>query len=229
VERIARAIARTHVETGAPITVHTSGPHQTGRIAVRIFREEGVDLTKVVIGHAGDSNDLDYLTELADQGVLLGMDRFGLDLFNPGTEPVKTIIALATRGYAGQMVLADAIVVPVNTRFTDSEAAYVVTRLRGRRVPARDRGGADRHHGHGAGHLLAGHQPARRGEHDAAAAQPRRQAARAAAPGDRRLVHRRRPPLTPPPTGSAAWLRGVIVAVWSTTSRILAGHARPRS
>src|SRR6266699_1816181 len=27
VERIARAIARTHVETGAPITVHTSGPH----------------------------------------------------------------------------------------------------------------------------------------------------------------------------------------------------------
>ena len=84
IERIARAIARTHVETGAPITVHTSGPHQTGRIAVRIFPEEGVDLTKVVIGHAGDSNDLDYLTELADTGVLLGMDRFGLDLFNPG-------------------------------------------------------------------------------------------------------------------------------------------------
>ena len=81
--RSLRAIARTHVETGAPITVHTSGPHQTGRIAVRIFREEGVDLTKVVIGHAGDSNDLDYLTELADAGVLLGMDRFGLDLFNP--------------------------------------------------------------------------------------------------------------------------------------------------
>src|SRR5215475_4279893 len=55
-----RAIARTHVETGAPITVHTSGPHQTGRIALRVFREEGVDLSKVVIGHAGDSNDLDY-------------------------------------------------------------------------------------------------------------------------------------------------------------------------
>jgi len=106
VERIARAVARTHVETGAPITVHTSGPHQTGRIAVRILREEGVDLTKVVIGHAGDSNDLDYLTELADQGVLLGMDRFGLDLFNPTAERVKTITALATRGYAGHMVLA---------------------------------------------------------------------------------------------------------------------------
>jgi phosphotriesterase-related protein len=106
VERIARAIARTHVETGAPITVHTSGPQQSGRTAVRIFREEGVDLSKVVIGHAGDSNDLDYLTELADQGVLLGMDRFGLDLFNPGAERIKTIIALAARGYAASMVLA---------------------------------------------------------------------------------------------------------------------------
>ena len=106
VERIARAIARTHRQTGAPITVHTSGPHQTGRIAVRIFRKEGVDLSKVVIGHAGDSNDLDYLTELADEGVLLGMDRFGLDLFNPTAERVKTIAALASRGYAASMVLA---------------------------------------------------------------------------------------------------------------------------
>ena len=106
VERIARAIARTHLETGAPITVHTSGPHQGGRTAVRIFTEEGVNLSKVVIGHAGDSNDLDYLTELADSGVLLGMDRFGLDLFNPGTERIKTIAALASRGYAASMVLS---------------------------------------------------------------------------------------------------------------------------
>ena len=105
VERIARVVARANAETGAPVTVHTSGPHQTGRTAVRIFREEGVDLSKVVIGHAGDSNDLDYLTELADQGVLLGMDRFGLDIFNPGAERVKTIAALAARGYAPSMVL----------------------------------------------------------------------------------------------------------------------------
>jgi phosphotriesterase-related protein len=88
------------------VFVLTSGPHQGGRTAVRIFTEEGVDLSKVIIAHAGDSNDVDYLTELADQGVLLGMDRFGLDLFNPGAERVKTIAALAARGYAASMVLA---------------------------------------------------------------------------------------------------------------------------
>src|SRR5262249_29220188 len=62
VERIARAVARTHVETGAPITVHTSGAARSGRLAVDLFATAGVDLTTVVIGHAGDSNDLDYLT-----------------------------------------------------------------------------------------------------------------------------------------------------------------------
>jgi phosphotriesterase-related protein len=106
VERIARAVARTHVETGAPITVHTSGVAQSGRLAVDLFGNEGVDLTKVVIGHAGDSNDLDYLMGLADAGATLGMDRFGLDIFNPTADRVRTIAALAARGYADRMVLA---------------------------------------------------------------------------------------------------------------------------
>lgn len=106
VERICRAVARTHLNTGAPITVHTSGHAQSGRLAVDLFRKEGVDLTKVVVGHAGDSNDLDYLMELADTGATLGMDRFGLDLFNPTADRVATLAALAARGYTDRMVLS---------------------------------------------------------------------------------------------------------------------------
>jgi phosphotriesterase-related protein len=106
VERIARAVARTHRETGAPITVHTSSPAQAGRAAVELFTSEGVDLSKVVIGHAGDSNDLDYLMELADTGAILGMDRFGIDLFNPTSDRVATVAALCERGYADRMVLS---------------------------------------------------------------------------------------------------------------------------
>jgi phosphotriesterase-related protein len=94
-DRIARAVARTHVDTGAPITVHTSARARTGRLALDLFASEGVDLTKVVVGHAGDSNDLDYLMGLADTGAVLGMDRFGLDSYNP-----------TARGYADRMVLS---------------------------------------------------------------------------------------------------------------------------
>ena len=106
VERNLRACSATHRATGAPITVHSSVGNQAGRLALQVFRDEGVDLTKVVIGHAGDSNDLDYLSELAEAGCLLGMDRFGLDIYNPMSSRVDTIVALAERGYADRMVLA---------------------------------------------------------------------------------------------------------------------------
>jgi len=105
-ERALRAVARAHVETGAPVTVHTSSTEQSGRRVVAVLREEGADLTKVVVGHAGDSNDLDYLTELADTGVLLGMDRFGIDLYNSTAERVATVAALCARGYADRIVLS---------------------------------------------------------------------------------------------------------------------------
>ncbi|MBE1537411.1 phosphotriesterase family protein [Actinomadura algeriensis] len=106
VERVLRAVAGAHRETGAPITVHTDSSTFAGREAVRVLREEAADLSKVVIGHAGDSNDLDYLSELADTGAILGMDRFGLDVYNSTADRVSTVVAMCERGYADRMVLS---------------------------------------------------------------------------------------------------------------------------
>jgi phosphotriesterase-related protein len=86
--------------------VHTHPRSGTGRDAVRVLREEGADLTKVVLGHSGDTTDLDYLCELADAGCLLGMDRFGLDVITPFEDRVATVAALCERGYARSMVLS---------------------------------------------------------------------------------------------------------------------------
>lgn len=106
VERVMRAVAQAHVGTGVPITVHTNVHNRSGLDAQRVLREEGADLTKVVIGHSGDSTDLDYLMELADAGSILGMDRFGLDVLLPFEQRVDTVAELAKRGYADRMVLA---------------------------------------------------------------------------------------------------------------------------
>lgn len=106
VERVLRAVAAAHRETGAPVTVHTESSIHAGRTVVGLLGEEGVDLAKVVVGHAGDSNDLDYLMELADTGAILGMDRFGLDILNPTAQRVATVAALCERGYADRMVLS---------------------------------------------------------------------------------------------------------------------------
>lgn len=106
VERVMRAVAQAHVRTGVPITVHTNVHNRSGLDAQRVLREEGADLTKVVIGHSGDSTDLDYLMELADAGSILGMDRFGLDVLLPFEQRVDTVAQLVERGYADRMVLA---------------------------------------------------------------------------------------------------------------------------
>ena len=106
VERVMRAVAQAHVRTGVPITVHTNVHNRSGLDAQRVLREEGADLTKVVIGHSGDSTDLDYLMELADAGSILGMDRFGLDVLLPFEQRVGTVAQLVERGYADRMVLA---------------------------------------------------------------------------------------------------------------------------
>jgi phosphotriesterase-related protein len=106
VERVMRAVARAHVRTGVPITVHTSVHNESGLTAQQLLAEEGVDLTKVVIGHSGDSADLDYLRKIADASSLLGMDRFGLDVLLPFEDRVNTVAELAKQGYAERMVLS---------------------------------------------------------------------------------------------------------------------------
>ncbi|MFJ9210839.1 phosphotriesterase [Streptomyces sp. NPDC102264] len=106
VERVMRAVAQAHLRTGAPITVHTNANARTGLAAQDILRGEGVDLGAVVIGHSGDTTDLDYLHRLIDNGSYVGMDRFGLDMLLPGDQRVATVAALAREGFAERMVLS---------------------------------------------------------------------------------------------------------------------------
>jgi phosphotriesterase-related protein len=106
VERILRAVARAHRRTGAPITVHTHPGSQTGLEVHRVLTQEGVDPRRVVLGHSGDTTDADHLTELAELGYVLGMDRFGIDTGGSVEDRVAIVVEMARRGYAGQMVLS---------------------------------------------------------------------------------------------------------------------------
>ena len=107
VERVMRAVARTHRMTGAPITVHTHPGSQSGLVVKRVLcEEEGVDPTRVVLGHSGDSSDLDYLSGLADAGFILGMDRFGINVETTFEARADTLIEMCRRGYADRMVLS---------------------------------------------------------------------------------------------------------------------------
>jgi phosphotriesterase-related protein len=106
VERVLRAVAQAHRQTGAPISTHTHARSKRGIEQQRVFREEGVDLSRVVIGHSGDTTDLDYLQELIANGSYLGMDRFGIDTILPFEERVNTVAQLCERGHANKLVLS---------------------------------------------------------------------------------------------------------------------------
>lgn len=106
VERVLRAVAKAHRRTGVPISTHTHAATRRGLEQQRIFADEGVDLTRVVIGHSGDTTDLEYLEELIGNGSYIGMDRFGADVFLPFEDRVNTVAAMCERGHADKMVLS---------------------------------------------------------------------------------------------------------------------------
>lgn len=106
VERVMRAVAQAHRQTGAPITVHTHPTSRQGSAAAAVLAEEGVDPQRVVLGHSGDTTDIAHLSELADAGFVLGMDRFGVYLGSSMQERADTVVLMCRRGYAASMVLS---------------------------------------------------------------------------------------------------------------------------
>jgi phosphotriesterase-related protein len=106
VERVLRAVAKAHRATGVPISTHTHVQTRRGLDQQRVFAEEGVDLSRVVIGHTGDSTDIGYIEEIISNGSFVGMDRFGIDVLLPFEDRVNTVAKLCERGHADKMVLA---------------------------------------------------------------------------------------------------------------------------
>lgn len=106
VERIMRAIGQTNRRTGVPITVHTDPLSQSGLIVQRVLGEEGVNLEDALIGHCGDTTDIDYLMRLCDAGSLIGMDRFGLNFTVTAEQRIETIAAMLARGYEDHLTLS---------------------------------------------------------------------------------------------------------------------------
>jgi phosphotriesterase-related protein len=101
-----RAAARAHIRTGAPISTHSDAVRRGGFDQQRIFEEEGVDLSRVIIGHCGDTTDMDYLEKLMEKGSFIGMDRFGIDALLSFEKRVDTVARLCQRGYAGHVMLS---------------------------------------------------------------------------------------------------------------------------
>ena len=104
-----KAVARAAAITGIPVTTHTIAADRLGLEQALILEKAGVDLSKVVIGHVGDTNDLDYLEELLRMGVYLGLDRFGLEVLWPEEDRVRNLLELMDRGWINRLIISQDI------------------------------------------------------------------------------------------------------------------------
>ena len=122
-EVVLRAAAQAQIHTGLPISTHTWSPDRVGEQQVKILEEEGVDLSRVYIGHSNDDTDMDYLLGLLNKGVWLGMDRYpggripGTPNWEQRTEIVKKLI---DAGFSHRIMLSHDYSVP-KARYTLAE------------------------------------------------------------------------------------------------------------
>ncbi len=106
VEKIHRAVARASVQTGAPIMAHSMPAVATGPRQVEIFKEEGVEMSRVQVAHCGDSDDVGYIAGLIDSGVYVGLDRYGLEMYLPIDKRNATAAELLRRGHAERLMIS---------------------------------------------------------------------------------------------------------------------------
>jgi phosphotriesterase family protein len=66
----------THLETGVPITTHTS-LGTMGHEQVKLFKEYKVNTDKIVIGHVDLSGNVEYILEMLYNGVYVEFDTIG--------------------------------------------------------------------------------------------------------------------------------------------------------
>jgi phosphotriesterase-related protein len=106
VEKIHRAVARASLQTGAPIMAHSMPAVATGPRQLEIFEEEGVDPAKVQIAHCGDTDDVEYIEALIDRGAYVGLDRYGLEMYQPITARNAVAAELLRRGHAERLMIS---------------------------------------------------------------------------------------------------------------------------
>lgn len=104
-ERVLRAAAIAHLETGAPISTHTDkGTMALEQLA--ILRSEGVSPDRVIVGHLDFALDEDYLRRVADTGAFISFDQVSKTKYAADSARADMLKRLADVGHLGQLLIS---------------------------------------------------------------------------------------------------------------------------
>jgi len=104
-KKVFEAAVIAYKETGRPIYTHcTLGTF--GHEQVAFFKGQGMDLSKVVIGHADLCGSSDYVLRMAEQGAYVGFDTIGKENYLPDATRVEMLKVLEAAGLIDRVMFS---------------------------------------------------------------------------------------------------------------------------
>lgn len=104
-EKVTRAVARAQLQTDAPIWLHTEAGTM-GMEMLDILEGEGVDLSKVAVGHSDRNADPYYHVQLAKRGAYVQFDGTSKIKYYPDSTRVSLVKNMVDNGFSKQLLIS---------------------------------------------------------------------------------------------------------------------------
>lgn len=103
--KVFEAVVLVHKETGKPITTHTT-LGTLGLEQALFFKEQGVDLNRVIIGHVDLTGDFDYIFKIIKEGAYVEFDTIGKGNYMPDQVRADILKKIQDMGYIDKVLLS---------------------------------------------------------------------------------------------------------------------------
>ena len=106
-KKLLKAYAIAQKNLGLPIVLHTNARNKNALVALEILLSGGVSASAITVGHLSDTDDVDYINEVARLGCYVGLDR----MYEHTTEEyigkkLYCINSLCENGYADKILVS---------------------------------------------------------------------------------------------------------------------------
>ncbi|ELK6657024.1 phosphotriesterase-related protein [Citrobacter freundii] len=104
-EKVFIAAARAHIETGRPISTHTSFSTM-GVEQLVLLQAHGVDLSRVTVGHCDLKDNLDNILRMIELGAYVQFDTIGKNNYYPDEKRIAMLHAIRDRELLSHVMLS---------------------------------------------------------------------------------------------------------------------------
>ncbi len=105
--KLLTAAAIAQKELDLAVIVHSNAGNRNGLKALNILLENGVKPEKITIGHLSDTDNMDYILEIAKSGCYVGLDRmYDIKSDEYINKKVNAVLRLCDEGFENKILLS---------------------------------------------------------------------------------------------------------------------------